>query len=700
MTKKSKLNIGIAKFITTLLILCSFFPAVWQGEAAYAQEGYNISAVATQNDREVTVTVSLTNNNPQLDGLQFNLDYDKDAFSLKDVNDKKLIAENSIFSATKEYDPYFCSWYVGTDTKPDSSVANGELVSFVFDINETAGDGTYSFAVKDISGFYYTESEEGQIVKNSVNLSTVRAQVSIVTDETQVLHTYDEAKALLEQEADNAIDATGTAKWDALDKYDADAMGYSIEAAEIVYQKIYEDALAEIDACLQQQLTELENAENEKVASGQGGTQSHNITASLKAIQAKSKTESDFTKNATTEALQTADNSLKVSLDGERIITATIGTDLTSNYTSSSNDETIYFSLTIPEDGAYGFDIVYKSEEEYNSFDENVVELEGLYKNFGDSYRIVEYESMGTGNYIDEKYTIRRWVYPYESLKQKEILSAGDTYIFAITLKGGFRPQELKLMSYDYADIDVIAGDGGIIAYLDDYTSQIQRGDDLIIVDYVTGYSSIAIPFDGYVFDGYYIGDTEVKTQYGRDYYWCYSFRDENGETVAPEEFWNMGGDIYFSEVDGKIVAELRVNQLKSAGLEGIECEYSDDGRTCEFTLEALMKKIGATKYIIKNYVWDESFDESTEGITKRTLNTITAKFIPMVYGDADRSGKVEFADALYLKRCLAGWEGYEGVNNIANDLNNDGEFTVADITILERHLAGWKGYETLPKTN
>ena len=71
-----------------------------------------------------------------------------------------------------------------------------------------------------------------------------------------------------------------------------------------------------------------------------------------------------------------------------------------------------------------------------------------------------------------------------------------------------------------------------------------------------------------------------------------------------------------------------------------------------------------------------------------------------MVYGDADRSGKVEFADALYLKRCLAGWEGYEGVNNIANDLNDDGEFTVADITILERHLAGWKGYETLPKTN
>ena len=61
-------------------------------------------------------------------------------------------------------------------------------------------------------------------------------------------------------------------------------------------------------------------------------------------------------------------------------------------------------------------------------------------------------------------------------------------------------------------------------------------------------------------------------------------------------------------------------------------------------------------------------------------------------------SGRINAADALYLRRSLAGWENYKATLENA-DINQDGVIDKADVIALERHIAGWKGYETLPIT-
>lgn len=59
-------------------------------------------------------------------------------------------------------------------------------------------------------------------------------------------------------------------------------------------------------------------------------------------------------------------------------------------------------------------------------------------------------------------------------------------------------------------------------------------------------------------------------------------------------------------------------------------------------------------------------------------------------------SGRINAADALYLRRSLAGWENYKTTLENA-DINQDGVIDKADIIALERHIARWKGYKTLP---
>lgn len=64
--------------------------------------------------------------------------------------------------------------------------------------------------------------------------------------------------------------------------------------------------------------------------------------------------------------------------------------------------------------------------------------------------------------------------------------------------------------------------------------------------------------------------------------------------------------------------------------------------------------------------------------------------------GDLSGDGKIDSSDALYLRRALAGWDGYK-LNFSAGDVNADGKLSADDIMVLERHVAGWKGYEQLP---
>lgn len=76
-----------------------------------------------------------------------------------------------------------------------------------------------------------------------------------------------------------------------------------------------------------------------------------------------------------------------------------------------------------------------------------------------------------------------------------------------------------------------------------------------------------------------------------------------------------------------------------------------------------------------------------------------TIKVRTTIYGDIDDNMTVDLADALYLKRCLAGWDGYSIIDSAAADLNGDDNVTIEDVTILERHIAGWNGYDSLPKS-
>ena len=65
-------------------------------------------------------------------------------------------------------------------------------------------------------------------------------------------------------------------------------------------------------------------------------------------------------------------------------------------------------------------------------------------------------------------------------------------------------------------------------------------------------------------------------------------------------------------------------------------------------------------------------------------------------YGDIDDSMNVDFADAIWLKRSIAGWSEFQNIDVSIADLNADGKITIEDLTLLERHIAGWKGYEQL----
>ena len=67
------------------------------------------------------------------------------------------------------------------------------------------------------------------------------------------------------------------------------------------------------------------------------------------------------------------------------------------------------------------------------------------------------------------------------------------------------------------------------------------------------------------------------------------------------------------------------------------------------------------------------------------------------LYGDADRNGKVDFADVLYAKRYHAKWDKYQNADRFAMDVNCDGTIGVDDINILSRFIAGWKEYASLP---
>lgn len=110
--------------------------------------------------------------------------------------------------------------------------------------------------------------------------------------------------------------------------------------------------------------------------------------------------------------------------------------------------------------------------------------------------------------------------------------------------------------------------------------------------------------------------------------------------------------------------------------------------------------------YTVWNYkiTLTDTYQIPETGYDEITITVGNKRYCITIYdasrGDLDRNGKVDFADALYLKRHTALWPNYQSINKGPADLNRDGKVSLQDLMILERHVASWKDYEKLPKVS
>ena len=88
----------------------------------------------------------------------------------------------------------------------------------------------------------------------------------------------------------------------------------------------------------------------------------------------------------------------------------------------------------------------------------------------------------------------------------------------------------------------------------------------------------------------------------------------------------------------------------------------------------------------------DNTTNAAGDKVSLRAAAKGLIKLREILYGDVDDNLKVDFADALYLKRYIAGWAAYYIVDQAAADVNHDGAIDLKDSILLEQHIAGWSG--------
>ncbi|MCI8610243.1 MAG: leucine-rich repeat protein [Firmicutes bacterium] len=171
---KKKLRFVTAYILSIFIVVSSFLPALGLAEAAYGSVDCQLTGSIVQSENQIQLTISLQNTGDYLDGLQFNVGYDRNAFTLSAVEDKGLIGTNSQFSATKEINPYFCSWYVGSGPQPAET--QGDLVTLIFSVKAGAEKKVYSFTVREATGYrniVQTVGGKQQVVESKVRLNGI-----------------------------------------------------------------------------------------------------------------------------------------------------------------------------------------------------------------------------------------------------------------------------------------------------------------------------------------------------------------------------------------------------------------------------------------------------------------------------------------------------------------------------------------------
>lgn len=683
-----------------MFMISSIFPASLQAGAAYAAESdtrnaHKLIVSSEQEDDKVRLSVSIKDNVPQLDSLQFELAYDSSTFTLTEVKNKELIGSNSVFSDKKSENPYFCSWYVGSGAKPENG--EGVLAEFIFEISADAKDSNYTFAVNSAEGFYnITESTSGQVSEKKVQISDAQSELTLQKGTVATLYTFDEAKALLETEAEKTISITESEKEKALEAYDEAKYGFSKEAAKFVLDNHCKSAKDDTEYLLASLIQELTLAEDTYQETSEGGKAVHDISDMLLSLQAQRKSESDFMDILTEDALKAAEINLSDSLDGKRIIEVSTDTELLNYFNASSGKETIYFSFETDSVGAYGIDVLYDSKSVYEENNAKVI-FDKLYRKVGKFYRKMNSEIVKATDSLSDGYLSRQCAAVYENDDLNKLLRKGETYVFAITVSDGFRPESIKLKNFDYAEGKVTADANGNLIDYPHTVGNSSTEKEFLSIESVISDTIYVLPHDGYAFDGLYAGDKKIETEINtEESFVCYTFYDADGKEIErKKDFWLFGSDIYFKNEDGEMKARLSTEELEAAGLTSIE--FVGSATECCFGLEELKTELGAASYAIKKRVTAVKISTGVNYLSSGSGNTLLAKFSKVVCGDVTESGNVDFVDALYLKRHLAGWSGYTAVKKNLADVNGDDKINSGDLMILEHHLAGYSGYEILP---
>ena len=141
------------------------------------------------------------------------------------------------------------------------------------------------------------------------------------------------------------------------------------------------------------------------------------------------------------------------------------------------------------------------------------------------------------------------------------------------------------------------------------------------------------------------------------------------------------------AEKAGELSAGITEKGVLIAGDDLTELTVTAGDFTSETELELSTDK-GEVLLVTEDGTLIAYVDEDGDGVHETPIGRSSS----VLLGDCNRDGKVNRQDRVYLARALAGWEGYETVNEAA-DVNGDGKVNRQDRVYLARALAGWDGY-------
>lgn len=178
-----------------------------------------------------------------------------------------------------------------------------------------------------------------------------------------------------------------------------------------------------------------------------------------------------------------------------------------------------------------------------------------------------------------------------------------------------------------------------------------------------------------------------------------YNFAKESSEDGTEKYFYLLSPAKDYTASDIKILigGENNVHEYQEGEVTGLSIadakEVQCNGKTY-FSCRVVVRD----SFVYDGEMWLGLRCGETEGSEywQRNINIYDSSYY---FGDADGNKKVDAADTLYLKRHLAGWEGYKELPQKTNVSWMD-EASPANLMILERHIAGWKDYEMLPYTD